>query len=167
VHTTGDHALDGSMKYCLLTPAELFLPLVKRCRAIVFAGGTMHPVSHLIQQLLPSVPAARITTLTCKHVVPKENVLALCVPRYPSGAGAFRFSFDRRGDDEQVDQLGLALFNVTTVIPAGIVCFFPSYDVEARVWKRWGDTGRTTALGSRTKVTARPRRSNRMAVGPR
>ncbi len=81
---------------------------------MVFAGGTMKPVSHLTQQLLPSLPPSRLAVVSCDHVVPAANVLALCVPHGPAGPAArFHFSFDRREDAGQAAALLQTLLNVS------------------------------------------------------
>jgi chromosome transmission fidelity protein 1 len=93
--------VDGSVKFCMQSPADRFRPLISTARAVLFAGGTMHPVSHVIQQLLPDVAASRIDVLTCSHVIPAENVLTLCVPRGPANR-PFLFSFKQRDEGMQV-----------------------------------------------------------------
>ena len=147
---------EGSLKFCMLSPADRFLPIVRVARAVVFAGGTMQPVSHLVQQLLPGVPPSRVVTLSCGHVIPRDNVLALCVASGCVGGpdGQFDFSFKRRDSEVQANNLGMTLLNVVTVVPAGCVCFFPSYGVEDKMWARWTSSGLAAKLAARTTVRA-------------
>lgn len=38
---------ESSVKFLLLKPAVHFAPVLKECRAVIIAGGTMQPVSHV------------------------------------------------------------------------------------------------------------------------
>jgi chromosome transmission fidelity protein 1 len=37
----------------------------------------------------------------------------------------------------QLNELGRILINVCNVVPAGVVCFFPSYEYENTVYEHW------------------------------
>lgn len=45
--------------------------------------------------LFPYLPKEKIRTLSCGHVIPKENLMALPVSRGPSGR-EFEFNFEKR-----------------------------------------------------------------------
>jgi chromosome transmission fidelity protein 1 len=149
--TSLDAAGGSYLKYCNLNPAESFRAIVDRARAVVFVGGTMQPVSHLVEQLLPDVPPSRLDVLSCTHVVPPENVLALCV-----GAGAtgrrLLFSYKERGVEAQLDDLGDALCRIVAKVPGGVVCFFPSVAMERSCWERWSHTGVAAGLAMTSVV---------------
>lgn len=49
-------------------------------------------------------------------------------------------------------ELGRVVFNVCNVIPAGVVCFFPSYDYEAKVLSFWESTGFIEKIQVKKKV---------------
>ena len=55
-----------------------------------------------------------------------------------------------------VDELGRALLNLCTVVPGGVVCFFPSYDYEKRVYTRWTETKLLNKIGKKKKVSRLP-----------
>lgn len=97
---------------------------------------------------------------SCGHVIPACNLLAAVACTGPTGK-AFDFSFAARRDPAQVidglgragwrtagvagimfwypltqiAELGRLVANVCQTVPAGIVCFFPSYDFEDHVYK--------------------------------
>lgn len=48
-----------------------------------------------VTHLFPYLPKEKIRTLSCGHVIPKENLVALPVSRGPSG-GEFEFNFEKR-----------------------------------------------------------------------
>ena len=52
----------------------------------------------------------------------------------------------------QIDELGRTVANVCTICPGGVVCFFPSYEYEKRVYTRWAESGQLTVIGKRKQV---------------
>ncbi|KAK7891510.1 hypothetical protein WMY93_023473 [Mugilogobius chulae] len=87
----------SSLKFLLLNPAVHFAQVLKECRAVVIAGGTMQPVSDLKQELLFSagVEESRITEFSCGHVIPPENILPVVLCSGPSGH-ELEFTFQSR-----------------------------------------------------------------------
>ena len=70
------------------------------CAVVLF----LHPqVSEFKDQLFGSlgVPVQRIKEFSCGHVIPEENLLAVCLGRGPSGV-QFDFTFKTRDSPEQV-----------------------------------------------------------------
>ena len=53
----------------------------------------------------------------------------------------------------QIDELGRALVNLCTVVPGGVVCFFPSYDYEKRVHAHWSKTGILERIARKKQVS--------------
>lgn len=130
---------DIQLSYLLLSPTHAFSSIASSARAVILAGGTMSPFGDYKDHLFPSLDDAKITTLSCGHVIPSENlaVWTLATPR--PGAPAFEFSYQRRGDTEMVTQLGLCVLNICSVVPDGVVVFFPSYgylDQVSAVWQQ-------------------------------
>ena len=41
----------------------------------------------------------------------------------------------------QIEELGRTISNLCTVVPGGVVCFFPSYDYERHVLSIWEQSG--------------------------
>uniref|UniRef100_A0A8C4JCD8 DEAD/H-box helicase 11 n=1 Tax=Dromaius novaehollandiae TaxID=8790 RepID=A0A8C4JCD8_DRONO len=76
----------SSLKFLLLNPAVHFAKVVKECRAVVIAGGTMQPVADFREQLLScaGVDPARIVEFSCGHVIPPENILPIILCNGPS-----------------------------------------------------------------------------------
>lgn len=59
----------------------LNLLLHLQARALVLVGGTMQPTGDLVRQLFSSVDPSRVEVFSCGHVIPKENLLPLCMSR--------------------------------------------------------------------------------------
>ena len=55
----------------------------------------------------------------------------------------------------QVDELARVITNLCTIVPGGIVCFFPSYDYENMVCSKWESTGIIEKIGKKKQVSFR------------
>lgn len=96
----------------------------------------MSPMSDYTSHLFPYLSSTSITTLSCGHVIPKENLIAWNLSKGPSGQD-FEFTFKNRTNIAMVDDLGLSLLNICSVVPDGVVVFFPSYSYLSEILKRW------------------------------
>ncbi|KAF1848188.1 DNA repair helicase [Cucurbitaria berberidis CBS 394.84] len=132
---------DGSsitLRYMLLDPTFHFRDIVEDARAVVLAGGTMSPMSDYEQHLLSYLSPSKITTLSCGHVIPTSNLLAVPVVK-TSSAVDFDFTFESRNKEKTITDLGLGMLTFAQHIPDGLVVFFPSYaylDTCIAAWKR-------------------------------
>lgn len=144
---------DIKLSYLLLSPTHAFSSIASSARAVILAGGTMSPFEDYKAHLFPTFPPEKITTLSCGHVIPASSLcvwtLASTKPK-PTGASSanvpdsFEFSFQRRSDPALIRQLGLAVLNICTVVPDGVVVFFPSYGYLEEVVKIWQQTPDST-----------------------
>lgn len=136
---------DMKLSYMLLSPTHAFSSIAESARAVILAGGTMSPFEDYKAHLFPDVPPEKITTLSCGHVIPKDN---LCVwtlgsiapnPKVDTGIGedCFDFTFSKRSNPNMINRLGLVLLNLCSVVPDGVVAFFPSYGYLEEVVKVW------------------------------
>lgn len=138
-HSYDQATQETSLKYMLLDPTHHFQEIVSEARAVILAGGTMSPMSDYTSHLLSYMPKEKITTLSCGHVIPKENLLAWTLSSGPTGK-PFEFTFAKRKGTEgekMIDELGRALISLCLVVPDGVVVFFPSYAYLETVIKRW------------------------------
>ncbi|XP_037306995.2 ATP-dependent DNA helicase DDX11 [Pungitius pungitius] len=162
VHKQGTLS-ESSIKFLLLNPAVHFAQVLKQCRAVVIAGGTMQPVSDFKQELLLSagVGEERITEFSCGHVIPPENILPLVLCSGPSGQ-ELDFTFQNRDSPRMMDETGRILSNVCNVVPGGVVCFFPSYEYSRRIVSHWEASGALTRLANKKKIFQEPKKSNQV-----
>ena len=127
-----------TLKFLLLDPSMHFREIVSEARAVILAGGTMSPMAYYTSHLFPYLSISQITTLSCGHVIPKTNLVAWNVSTGPRGKGSgFEFTYKERGNTDRLDELGRAMLNICTVVPDGVVVFFPSYAFLEMVAKRW------------------------------
>ncbi|CAI4211683.1 unnamed protein product [Parascedosporium putredinis] len=106
---------DIQLSYLLLSPTHAFSSIATSARAVILAGGTMAPFDDYTTHLFPYLPAEKITTLSCGHVIPKENLSVWTLGRARAGdaSSTFEFSFQRRGDKGMINDLGVAILNIT------------------------------------------------------
>ncbi|XP_034541950.1 ATP-dependent DNA helicase DDX11 isoform X1 [Notolabrus celidotus] len=154
---------ESIVKFLLLNPAVHFAQVLKECRAVIIAGGTMQPVSDFKQELLFSagVGEERITEFSCGHVIPPENILPLVLCSGPSGQ-ELDFTFQNRDSPRTMDETGRILSNICNVVPGGVVCFFPSYDYARRMISHWEASGALTRLANKKKIFQEPKKANQV-----
>ncbi|XP_077791250.1 ATP-dependent DNA helicase DDX11 isoform X4 [Podarcis muralis] len=153
----------SSLKFLLLNPAVHFAQVLKECRAVVIAGGTMQPVADFREQLLvcAGVGADRIEEFSCGHVIPPDNILPIILCSGPSNQ-QLEFTYEKRGLPQMMAEVGRILCNLCNVVPGGVVCFFPSYEYEKQVYTHWEKTGVLAQLASKKKIFQEPKRANQV-----
>lgn len=133
---TEDHK-DVCLRYMLLDPTNHFRDIVEETRAVILAGGTMSPMDNYIQHLFSYLPASRIMTLSCGHVIPSSNLVAWLVSAGQE-SDEFYFTFAKRNSKTMITSVGQTLLTFIRNIPDGVVVFFPSYaylDSCMSIWK--------------------------------
>ncbi|KAJ3518949.1 hypothetical protein NM208_g14321 [Fusarium decemcellulare] len=128
---------DIQLSYLLLSPTHAFSSVASSARAVVLAGGTMSPFDDYKDHLFPLLGPEKVTTLSCGHVIPPENLCVWTLASSRPGMPPFEFSFQKRSDPEMVTQLGLAILNLCALVPDGVVVFFPSYGYLDEVVAAW------------------------------
>ncbi|XP_043943552.1 ATP-dependent DNA helicase DDX11 [Protopterus annectens] len=155
----------SSLKFLLLNPAVHFAEVLKECRSVVIAGGTMQPVADFKEQLLLSagVGLERLSEFSCGHVIPPDNILPIILCSGPSGQ-QLEFTYQNRDLPQMMDEVGRILSNLCNVIPGGVVCFFPSYEYEKQVYTHWEKNGVLTRLSAKKKIFQEPKKANQVEL---
>ncbi|KAJ3917495.1 helicase C-terminal domain-containing protein [Lentinula edodes] len=146
------------IKYHLLNPAPHFRDVVDEARAVIIAGGTMSPISDVQNQLFSHLPPERITSFSCGHIIPPENVLTVAVTKGPSGR-ELDFRAGKQGDSSTLSDLGQIILNFTRIIPGGMIVFFPSYKFLENAKSAWAlatGGGYLEKFGAKKKVFFEP-----------
>ncbi|KAI2622752.1 DNA repair helicase [Hypomontagnella submonticulosa] len=135
---------DIKLSYLLLSPTHAFSSIASSARAVILAGGTMSPFEDYTAHLFPDLGESKITTLSCGHVIPSSNLcvwtLASTGPKADAKGTEFEFSFQKRSDKAMIRDLGIAILNICTAVPDGVVVFFPSYGYLDEVVAAWSET---------------------------
>ncbi|KAJ7714216.1 helicase C-terminal domain-containing protein [Mycena metata] len=135
---------DVEMKYQLLNPAPHFLEVVEAARSVILAGGTMSPISDVINQLFTQLPSEKITSFSCGHIIPESNLRTIVVSKGPRGAEV-EYKAGKQGDEAVIGELGQILLNFASLVPHGMIVFFPSYhflNTAKAAWQKSGALGR-------------------------
>ncbi|KAL2645440.1 hypothetical protein R1flu_013027 [Riccia fluitans] len=151
-----DSTEDGSLKFVMLNAAKHFSEVLDQARAVVLAGGTLQPIEELKLRLFPNLGQDRVHVFSCGHIVPPESILPLAVARGP-GNRSFNFTYESRSSPSMIEELGRLMNNVCTVVPEGIVLFFPSFEYETLVFNSWQSAGTLSAIEVKKTVFREPR----------
>jgi chromosome transmission fidelity protein 1 len=104
-------------------------------------------------QLFPDVPAARFLAFECGHVVPPEAFLTLAVASGPGGRHRLTTEYADRNSDAATDALLGTVAALAEAIPAGVVCFLPSFAYLERFVARAQATAAWARLQAAKKVS--------------
>jgi len=118
----------------------------------------MSPMSDVINQLFSHLPSEKITSFSCGHIIPEENLQTLVVNKGPGG-GDLEFKADKQNDPTTIAQLGQVLLNFTSVVPAGMIVFFPSYKFLNTAKAMWLKTGMLDKFALKKPVFFEPEES--------
>ncbi|KAI1773818.1 DNA repair helicase [Hypoxylon cercidicola] len=130
---------DIKLSYLLLSPTHAFSSVASSARAVILAGGTMSPFEDYTAHLFPGLAENKITTVSCGHVIPSSNLCVWTLSSPGPKTVEFEFSFQKRSDKSMISRLGLAILNICTAVPDGVVVFFPSYGYLDEVVAAWSE----------------------------
>lgn len=152
-----------SVRFLLLNAALHFAEVLRDCRAVIIAGGTMQPVAEFKEQLLlaAGLSEQRISEFSCGHVIPPENILPIVLCAGPSGQ-KLEFTYQTRDTPKMMEETGRVLSNLCNVVPGGVVCFFPSYEYERKILEFWESTGVLQRLSAKKKIFQEPKKANQL-----
>ncbi|KAK7048171.1 ATP-dependent DNA helicase CHL1 [Favolaschia claudopus] len=148
------------IKYQLLNPAPHFLEVVESARSVILAGGTMSPISDVINQLFTQLPSEKITSFSCGHIIPESNLLPVVVSKGPRGA--LDYKAGKQEDEAVIGELGQTLLNFASLVPRGMIVFFPSYRFLNKAKAVWQKSGALTRFETKKKVFFEPEQSTQV-----
>ncbi|KAJ7366620.1 helicase C-terminal domain-containing protein [Mycena albidolilacea] len=152
---------DVEIKYQLLNPAPHFLEVVECARSVILAGGTMSPISDVINQLFAQLPPDKITSFSCGHIIPESNLQTIVVGKGPRG-GDLEYKAGKQGDETVIAELGQILQNFAALVPRGMIVFFPSYHFLNTARAVWQKSGAFARFESKKKVFFEPEQSTQV-----
>ncbi|AAS54480.1 AGL010Wp [Eremothecium gossypii ATCC 10895] len=134
------------LKYMLLEPSEVLKSIVTEAKCVILAGGTMEPVNDFFTQLVPYLAPTDVTTYSCGHVIPDDNLNAFIVSEN------FEFTFANREDIALIERLFHFIYQLASRVPFGMVVFFSSYKYIDFVVKTWTDRGLLSRLDAIKRI---------------
>ncbi|KAL0319246.1 UNVERIFIED_CONTAM: ATP-dependent DNA helicase DDX11 [Sesamum angustifolium] len=151
----------GYLKYVMLNGEKIFSEVVDQAHAVILAGGTLQPIEETKERLFPSLQLDRLPFFSCGHIIPSENILPVVVKHGPSGR-SFDFSYKSRRSSPcfpLIEELGLLLSNLVTVVPEGVVVFFSSFYYESLVYDTWKASGILLRIIKKKRIFREPRKT--------
>ncbi|KAF9614380.1 hypothetical protein IFM89_018279 [Coptis chinensis] len=149
---------EGYLKYVMLAGEKIFSEIVDQAHAVVLAGGTLQPIEETRERLFPWLSADQFFFFSCSHIIPAHSILPIAVSTGPTGI-SFDFSYSSRSSPSMIEELGRLLCNLVSVVPEGIVVFFPSFDYEGQVHDAWKSLGILQRIMKKKRVFREPRSS--------
>eukprot|EP00178_Gracilaria_changii_P010121 TRINITY_DN294_c0_g1_i1.p1 TRINITY_DN294_c0_g1~~TRINITY_DN294_c0_g1_i1.p1 ORF type:complete len:883 (+),score=107.32 TRINITY_DN294_c0_g1_i1:6834-9482(+) len=126
-----------NISICCLNAAICFREISSKARSVIVTSGTLTPTNSFAGELDTTFSISK----TLPHVVNVKNQLFVAV----AGEGPKKVLFDAtfRGSSTFAfqDALGDALVDYCTVIPGGVLVFFPSYRMMDQLQRRWKASG--------------------------
>ena len=105
----------------------------------------------VIAQLFPWLSSERLSTFSCGHIVPRSHVQTLCVTKGPAGS-LLEFKYAQQTDQRLLGELGQLILNLCSVVPGGMIVFFPSYSSLNLAQKSWNTTQHMVKFGVKKTV---------------
>eukprot|EP00850_Spirogloea_muscicola_P017680 SM000154S01415 [mRNA] locus=s154:273508:278403:+ [translate_table: standard] len=152
----GPETEDPYYKFVMLNAARHFEGIVQSARAVILAGGTLQPVQDLRDGLFPNIDHKHLQVYSCGHIVPASNILPLAISKGPTGK-ELNFGFKSRSSQTMTEELGRIMCNICTLVPDGVVCFFPSFAYESEVHDTWHASGLMKRIEDKKTVFREPR----------
>ena len=152
----GADAAHPVLSMCLwcLSPSVAFTQVSGDAHAVLLASGTLAPLGSFASEL----GATFLRTVEANHVVPPENVCAVCVANGPSGIG-LDASYQGTTSTRVLDEYGASLVHICANVPGGVLCFFASHAAMERFTARWENAGWMARLRALKTVVQEPRAS--------
>jgi len=134
----------------LMSPGVLFEVFASQAHSVILASGTLSPLGALGAELSDSAALATRALvegpLEALHVVQQAQLLALVIPSFLRTGEPVVGTFASWKSSQFLAELGDTLATITKRIPAGVLCFFPSYqalELSVAAWKQEPRDGQT------------------------
>ncbi|XP_066907954.1 ATP-dependent DNA helicase DDX11 isoform X2 [Halyomorpha halys] len=148
------------IKFLLLDPAITVTDIISKARSVILAGGTMEPKGELKERLFIACGAdhQRIMEFSCSHIIPPNQILPIVLTKGPTGK-PLDFSYESRSSLTTINEFGRVLVNICNIVPAGIVCFFPSYEYENTIFEHLNKHGIIENISKKKQVFREPKKT--------
>lgn len=89
-----------------------------------------------IRHLFEYVEPDRLRLWSCGHIIPPDNLIVWPVEKGPKSI-KFEFTFQNRNSSTMIKALGVSILGLSSIIPDGMVIFFPSYTYLDQIVLQW------------------------------
>ncbi|XP_056648958.1 regulator of telomere elongation helicase 1 homolog [Diorhabda sublineata] len=124
-------------------------------RTLILTSGTLAPLNPLISELELNVTVR----LENPHIISDDQ---FCVKIIPTGPDSIPLnsSFQNRDNPRYINSLGMAILNISRMVPDGMLIFFPSYPTMLKCQQIWQESGIWSSLNNQKAIFVEPREKN-------
>lgn len=151
VDTNGKHIVFTLGFWCL-NPEVTFKSLTNSCKSVILTSGTLSPMDTFSSELGTHFEHR----LEALHIIDDSQTWVGCVPAGPDGS-PFLGNFKTMDSFAYQDDLSRAILNVCKVVPAGVLCFVPSYGFLDKLIRRMQSIGVYDDIAKKKKIFLEPR----------
>ncbi|KAI9246615.1 hypothetical protein BY458DRAFT_536872 [Sporodiniella umbellata] len=144
------------LEFWCMNPGVIFQDMCASTKSVILTSGTLSPMDTFASELEISFQGK----LEANHVIDPSQVWVSCIPVGPSGTNLKGVYTVVEGTPYQ-DDVGEALYTISTKVPFGILCFLPSYKLLNTLMARWKKTGLLERLKKIKTVFQEPKGSDK------
>ncbi|KAG6903273.1 hypothetical protein C0995_000168 [Termitomyces sp. Mi166 len=115
----------------------------------------MAKMSDVANQLFSYLPPERFSTFSCGHIIPADNLQTLVVSKSPRGSD-LEYKAGKQSDVNVITDLGQILLNFVSIVPLGMIVFFPSYNFLNMAKAAWSKSGLLDKFSVKKKTFFEP-----------
>ncbi|CAB3408074.1 unnamed protein product [Caenorhabditis bovis] len=143
-----------------MSPALSFIDAFNECRSVILASGTLCPMETLKTELGMEFKQQA----EGDQVIPSDRIFAAVLPIGPSGSRIqCTYRNTANGDSIFYKELSSIITYVCVNVPAGILCFLPSYRVLDLLKTKLETSSYMQQIENKKLVLFEPRRSSELA----
>eukprot|EP01016_Furgasonia_blochmanni_P002677 TRINITY_DN11043_c0_g1_i2.p1 TRINITY_DN11043_c0_g1~~TRINITY_DN11043_c0_g1_i2.p1 ORF type:complete len:831 (+),score=146.97 TRINITY_DN11043_c0_g1_i2:59-2551(+) len=127
---------DPLLQFHCLDSSFAMKPVFEKYRSVILTSGTMSPIE-IYPRLLDFKP---VTSKSIDIRLSRNSISPIVVVK-GSDQTPLSSEFNERKDKAVIKNYGNLLIELCTIVPDGIICFFPSYRYMEDVVYQWNDMG--------------------------
>ncbi|XP_059139041.1 Fanconi anemia group J protein homolog isoform X2 [Physella acuta] len=155
----GRNSMQTTTQYTLnfwcMNPGVAFSDFAET-RSIILTSGTLSPLNSFESELSINFGIQ----LEANHVIKDSQVWVGTLGTGPSG-GKLQAVYRNIETFAYQDELGALVLRVCEIVPHGVLCFLPSYNVLNKLTSRWESTGVMKKIASVKRIIIEPRGSDK------
>jgi chromosome transmission fidelity protein 1 len=119
----GKSGTSCTIKYVNIRASSVMEPIVTNSKALILAGGTMSPISDMVENLFPNVS---VSHHSFSHVIPPDRFAVSLISTGPSGH-RIDCRLEYRADAAMWRDVGAAVVNFRRITKESMCVFFASF----------------------------------------
>ncbi|PIA13149.1 DNA repair helicase [Coemansia reversa NRRL 1564] len=141
----------NTMCFWTMNSGVVFAEIASKARSIVLTSGTLSPLESYASELQIDFGS----TLEANHVIDPKRFFAMSVECGPSGT-PLEAKYKTTNLLQFQDDMGVAVAEIASKCPDGMLVFAPSYALLGKLSARWEATGHLAAIQEHKEVFFEP-----------